>query len=85
MTYLLKNGVGKSEIMAQTVASAKKFLLRMGETPGDVQLSHRHRINEAFETYWKSGPDKEEFGRVLNRVILTPEMLWVIGREGEKK
>ncbi len=45
----------------------------------EAQFGHRDELNDLFETAWRAAVDRETFSRLFHRIVLTPEMLWMIG------
>lgn len=46
----------------------------------DEQRQHREELNTLFETVWQRGVDRATFSRLFTGIILTPDMLWMVGR-----
>ena len=44
------------------------------------QQAHRDEILPLFEQFWRSEPDRETFARYTNRLMLMPEMLYIMAR-----
>ena len=44
------------------------------------QQARRDEILPLFEQFWRSEPDRETFARYTSRLVLMPEMLYVMAR-----
>ena len=44
------------------------------------QFEAREEINAMFDTAWRAGVDRDTFFRLFRGIVLSPEMLWTVGR-----
>ena len=46
------------------------------------QQSRRTEIIETFDIFWASNPRRSKFGEVCSGLVLVPELLWMMVKNG---